>query len=118
MKLLIVEDEPAGRTLLELMLEGMHQVLAVGSVEEAQRELAAGQWDLLLTDYKLPGKSGLDLIHSLEREGSTMPIIMMTGQGSKDAALDSIKTRVRTLLTKPFTRDDLLAALADIQQTS
>ena len=116
MKVLIVEDEPAGRMLLQLMLEEKHQVLAVSTVEEAQRELAAGRWDLLLTDYKLPGKSGLDLIQSLEKEGSSLPIIMMTGQGSKDDGLNSIKTRVRALLTKPFTREDLLAALAAVEQ--
>ena len=114
MRILIVEDEPAGRTLLTLMLEGEHEVLAVASVDEAERQLTTGTWQLLITDYKMPGKSGVDLIENQIIRGSAVPIILMTGQGSKDSGLKQVRNKVRKFLTKPFSRDDLMTAIAEV----
>ena len=118
MKILVVEDEPAGRKLIALMLQGEHEVFAVAGVDEAVSQLADGKWDVLLTDYKMPGRTGGDLIESLAAGTCTMPIIMMTGQSSHDAGLTAIRNKANKFLIKPFSRTDLIAAIAEVTRAS
>ena len=114
MKILIVEDELMGRELLQTMLQPDHETIAVGGVEQALDALEENTCDLILTDYKMPGKSGLELINSLREKGSSLPIILMTGQSSKDVNLEEVKNKVEFILTKPFTRKDLKAAILQV----
>ena len=118
MKILIVDDERAMRKLLSMMLAPNHDVLAVGGVDEALQELTTGQWDILLTDYKMPGKSGLELIEHLMAEGSTLPVILITGQGSRDDNITRVRTRVHKILAKPFSHEVLLAAITELAPAS
>jgi len=115
MKILVAEDERAGRKLITFMLSGDHEVLAVESADEAAYQLDNGKWDLLLTDYKMPGKSGIELIESLLSSGSTIPVILMTGQTSKDQTVEVFRDKVHKVLSKPFTKEELAAAIADVQ---
>jgi len=111
MKILIVEDEAGGRKLLEMMLGRDHDVTAVENVDMALEHLQVNHWDLILTDYKMPGKTGVELIQSLHSSGSTIPIILMTGQSSKDDGVDQVKAMVHKVLPKPFSRKELAAVV-------
>ena len=112
MKVLIVEDEASGRKLVEMMLARDHQVKAVESVDAALQRIQAEPWDLIVTDYKMPGKTGVELITTLQSDGSNIPIILMTGQSSKDEGVDKVKPYVFKVLSKPFSRQDLISAVA------
>ena len=102
MKILIVDDEPSIRKLLIMMLQDDFEVKAVDSVESALNELRSQHWDLLITDYKMPGKSGVDLVNTLVDEQSHIPVIVITGQGSRDSIVETVQGRVAQVLAKPF----------------
>ena len=114
MKVLVVEDESAIRKLIQMMLAGQHEVHVVENVDQALEKIANEAWDLVLTDYKMPGRSGIDLIHHLHAEALKIPVILMTGQGSQDAEVELIKESVTKVLSKPFSRDVLIASIGAI----
>ena len=118
MKVLVVEDEASGRKLVEMMLIREHQVKAVESVDLALESLRTEAWDLIVTDYKMPGKTGLELVNLLQSGGSTIPIILMTGQSSRDEGVELIKPLVHKVLSKPFSRQDLISAVASVDNLS
>jgi CheY-like chemotaxis protein len=111
LSILVVEDNPDARAMLSelLMLLG-HSVEGVGSAEQALEVLAEKRFDVLLTDYSLPGMSGLDLARRVT-EGddmkSGMKIIFSSGYGAPVAGDLAIKP---LFLPKPFT----LAALQKV----
>jgi len=114
MKILVAEDETAARKLIAAMLSREHEVLAVESADEAALHLATGQWELLVTDYKMPGKTGIELIEDLVASGSMVPVILMTGQTSKDKNVERVKEKVHRVLSKPFSRVQLNQAIAEL----
>jgi CheY-like chemotaxis protein len=111
LSILVVEDNPDARAMLSelLMLLG-HSVEGVGSAEQALEVLAEKRFDVLLTDYSLPGMSGLDLARRVtegEDMKSGMKIIFSSGYGAPVAGDLAIKP---LFLPKPFT----LAALQKV----
>lgn len=112
MKILIVDDERKLNTTLCDGLEGEgYSAVSAFTAEDAERILVKEQFDLLLLDIMLPGKSGLALLRSVRSEGHKMPILLLT-------ALDSVEDRVLGLdagaddyLIKPFAFSELLARI-------
>ena len=69
MRILLVEDHPESRRVLQRLIERRgHQVVAVGSAEEAEVELANHSFPFLILDWNLPGKSGVDLCRQLRAQ--------------------------------------------------
>ena len=101
--ILIVEDESKMRRLLELNLsdEGYH-VLSAGDAEAGLKQLAKEDVDLIVTDLKLPGMSGLDFLQEVKRANSAMPVIVMTAFGSVETAVDAMKAGASDYVLKPF----------------
>ncbi len=114
MKILVVEDDPSVRKMVSMMLADEHDALAVEGVDEAVRQLSIGHWDVILTDYKMPGKTGIDLIECLLASGSTVPVILMTGQTSRDEDIHLVKAKVHTVLSKPFSQQSLLSTIDEL----
>lgn len=92
-QILVVDDHFEMLEFLRSMLELSNQdceVLAVPSAEEGLLELRRSQFDLLITDVRLPGMSGFDLVRRVKALGREMPVIMITAyssnQGRKEAA--------------------------------
>jgi len=101
-KILIVDDEPQIKKLLPLILTAYSTRFAE-SVDEALEILKNEFFDLIITDKKMPGKSGRDLIRSVKKKYSETPIILMTGEVSTDTS----KIKV-DCIEKPFSDEDLL----------
>ena len=118
MRVLIVEDEAPVRQLLEIMLRDAVQVVTVPSVDEALAHVGSQTWDLIIADFKMPGQTGLDLIDHLARQGNTTPLLMITGQSSRDSLLDEARPRIRRILAKPFTAQELKTAIAEVLPAS
>src|SRR5581483_12356506 len=98
---LVVEDEEKLRRVIELQLKGAgYEVQQAGSAEEAMR-LAANA-DVILTDLRLPGMSGLELLAGLRRQDSRTPVIVMTAFSSVETAVDAMKAGAVDFLPKPF----------------
>jgi two-component system response regulator AtoC len=109
-RLLIVEDEKIQREYLrELLLRKGWEVQVAGSLPEAERKLAAGPFDVVLTDVRLAhGELGTDL---LGRCGEAR-VVVMSAYGSVDSAVAAMKLGAVDYVTKPFDDEDLFARLA------
>src|SRR5512137_1560753 len=89
-RILIVEDEEKLRRVLALQLESAgHEVVTTGTAEEALR-LATGV-GLVLTDLRLPGMDGMELLQSIQRQNGRLPVIVMTAFGTVEIAVEAMK---------------------------
>ena len=106
--ILIVEDEPKMRRLLEISLaDDGHSVRCVGDAETGLRNLAAEPADLVVTDLKLPGMSGLEFMQAAKRINAAVPMIVMTAYGSVETAVEAMKAGASDYVLKPFTMAEM-----------
>jgi len=76
----MVDDNGMGLLARKAVLEELgYRVTTVGTPQEALDRLSQGSFDLLITDYKLPGMTGGELIKKLQKQGSTIPVILLSG---------------------------------------
>jgi len=108
--ILVVEDEEKLRRVIELRLSGEgYEVTQAGTAEEALP--LAARADLILSDLRLPGMDGLELLELLRRQNSAAPMILMTAHGSVGAAVEAMKAGAADFLEKPFALDHLSAVV-------
>ena len=110
--ILIVDDEKGQRDILSAILgkEG-YRVQAVPGGKEALEELAGAQFDLLLTDLKMQGMSGMELMERVLADSPEQCVIMMTAHGTIGTVKTAIKMGAFDYLEKPLERDDLILTL-------
>ena len=107
---LVVEDEDKLRRVIELQLKGAgFDVLQAADAEAALR--LCDQADLILTDLKLPGMDGLELLEQLRRQDLRTPVIVMTAFGTIENAVQAMKAGAADFLPKPFSLDHLMAVV-------
>ena len=100
--ILCVDDEPAVGVVLEQTLQRIgHEPWLAGGVEEAITVVTQNPIDLIISDYRMPNGTGLDLLARLDEEQVNVPVIMMTGYSSIEHAVESIKRGAIDYLTKP-----------------
>jgi DNA-binding NtrC family response regulator len=112
-KLLLIEDDPgtASALLKVLQAEG-YEVLTSGRGDEGLQRAQTIACDLVITDLKLPGLSGLDLVRELHLNRPRLPILMMTAHGTTETAIEAMKLGACEYLVKPFEADELLDLVA------
>jgi len=111
--LLIVEDEAALReTTAERLVDHGYQVVAVASGEEAVERLSEFAFDVVLTDLRLPGIDGREVLGAAIERYPDIVGIVMTGFGTVKDAVEAIKRGAAEFITKPFQFDQLLHVLA------
>ncbi|MCL4261806.1 MAG: response regulator [Anaerolineae bacterium] len=98
------------RSMLQLSSQD-YEVLAVPSAEEGLLELRRGMFDLLITDVRLPGMSGFDLIRRARRLGLNLPVIMITAYSSAQGRKEAADLDVLHYFQKPLDTDDVLTAV-------
>ncbi|MBA1204927.1 sigma-54-dependent Fis family transcriptional regulator [Pseudomonas capeferrum] len=109
--ILIVEDETIIRSALRRLLErNQYQVSEAGSVQEAQERFSIATFDLIVSDLRLPGAPGTELI----KLGQGIPVLIMTSYASLRSAVDSMKMGAVDYIAKPFDHDEMLQAVARI----
>src|SRR5690242_2989620 len=109
-RVLVVEDEEKLRRVLELQLASCgFEVDKARTAEEAVK--VVDRADLVLTDLRLPGMTGLDLLASIRRQNSPTPVIIMTAYGSIETAVEATKAGANDFLLKPFSLDHLMAVV-------
>jgi DNA-binding NtrC family response regulator len=100
--ILCVDDEPAALLVLKDTLERAgHRPVGVHNVEAALAVLARGGIDLVISDYRMPGSTGLEFLARLSRDGYDVPLIMATGFASIEHAVASMKAGAVDYVTKP-----------------
>jgi DNA-binding NtrC family response regulator len=109
-RILIVEDEDKLRRVLELQLRSAgFEVDQAGSAEEALK--LADRADLILTDLRLPGMDGLELLSLIRRQNTQTPVVVMTAFGTIETAVEAMKAGAADFLLKPFSLDHLMAVV-------
>jgi two-component system, NtrC family, response regulator PilR len=101
-KVLIVDDEPDIRELLEITLSRMNLVtLSAGDLATARKLLSTHQFDLCLTDMRLPDGDGLELVKEIQDEHENLPVAVITAHGSTETAITALKSGAFDFLSKP-----------------
>jgi DNA-binding NtrC family response regulator len=109
MRILLVDDQRSLRRSLALMLQGAgFETAEAESGEEALRHLAEQAYDLVITDLRMDGMSGIDLLREIKERAPTLPVILITAYGSIDSAVDAMRLGAFDYLTKPFREQDML----------
>lgn len=105
-RILVVEDEDKLRRIVELqLLDAGFDVDKAARAEEALPLIDRA--DLILTDYKLPGMTGLEMLQIVKRQNASIPVIMMTAFGTIENAVEAMKAGAVDFLPKPFSLDHL-----------
>ena len=111
-RVLVVDDNEVFRRPLQRALEAAgFEVVAVPSAEDALEVLHASTVDVLLTDHRLPGMDGVQLITRIKATHPALAIIVMTAYGTIESAVEARRAGADDYLEKPFEVPDLLRAL-------
>jgi len=101
--ILAVDDEPANLRMVERLLRKDHRVLTAGSGEEALEMLKREQISLIVTDQRMPGMTGTDLLRESMKTSPDTVRIILTGYTDTDALIDAINSsRVYKFVSKPW----------------
>lgn len=111
-RILVVDDSPSTLEVVQrnLTAEG-YQVFTSPGVAEAIEVLEGTQVDLVITDLKMPGVSGLELVRHVRENLKDTEVMMITGYPSIEGAVEAVKTGAEEYLAIPFTDDELLSAV-------
>jgi len=111
---LIVDDEPTALKVLSAILESEnYQILQAGSVDHAIRVLKGNIVDAVITDMKMPGKTGLDLFRYIQEHHNYVPVIFLTAYGTIEAAVNMMDSGAFHYFVKPPDFSDLKRILAN-----
>jgi two-component system, OmpR family, phosphate regulon response regulator PhoB len=117
---LIVDDEPDIREVIRFALEKAgFRVLEAGHADDA-RKLIAEQPDIILLDWMLPGRSGLELAAQLKQNPKTraMPIIMVSARGEEEDRIRGLDTGADDYISKPFSPREMVARVNAVLRRS
>jgi len=101
-RILIIDDEAEVRNLLSGMLSESYQCMATGSAEEALSLLRLEEFDLLISDIKLGGMSGLEMIPHAEAIAPDTVMVVVSGQQTIESAIEAMRVGAFDYITKPF----------------
>jgi DNA-binding NtrC family response regulator len=105
---LLVDDDATFRQVMANELTRLgYQIEAVGTGEEAIRRIAMSEPDVVLLDLRLPGMNGLDVLKSIHVSAPATEVVMLTGHGSIDTAIESIRIGAFDYVVKPCPLDEL-----------
>lgn len=119
-RILVVDDEKNQRDILQMILSGerdaegnpLYEVKTASTGQEAVRTFKHDVFDLVLTDLKMSGMDGLQLLNELSQLDSSTPVILMTAHGSVDTVKEALRGGAFDYLEKPLDRSKLLETIA------
>ena len=110
MKVLVIEDDQTvGQFVKRGLEESRWGVDLVADGESGERAASAGEYEVVILDMRLPGKSGLDVLRTLRARGFERPILVLTAQDAVDAKVTALREGADDYVTKPFAFEELLA---------
>ena len=117
LKLLIVDDEiVVQQSCVDIFNEksACYDITTVSSGEEALRILEENQFDIILTDIKMPGLPGLQLLPAIKKKYPNTAIIVITGYATVRTAVEAMKLGAVDFIPKPFTPDEIYNAVEKV----
>ncbi len=113
--ILVVEDRDSLRRMLERALqEEGYKVTACADGEQATQKLAQGSFDLVLTDLKLPGMSGIEVLRASRETQPRVPVVVLTAFGTVGTAVEAMKLGAADFLEKPVEIEDLFELMESL----
>jgi DNA-binding response OmpR family regulator len=111
-RILLVEDHlPLRLSLFASLRKAGYEVTAVPSAEEADQVLAAVGPQLVVLDWMLPARAGIELLAEWRTRGLEVPVILLTARDSLDDRVRGLRTGAQDYLVKPFATEELLARI-------
>jgi PAS domain S-box-containing protein len=114
-KILHVDDEPDFLALTKAILERENENFSIEgstSAEEGVELLKGGKYDVVISDYKMPGMDGLELLQNLRQSGNNIPFIMFTGKGREEVAMEALNKGANYYLQKGVDVESMFGPLA------
>jgi len=113
LSILIVEDSKAFASVLQAILRsiGVGNITVTYSVEEATQAIEAQSFDMVLSDWRIANKEGTEVLNTLRANGSTTPMVMLTGYVDEGLESVGVNSSVSEWLQKPITSTELTACL-------
>ena len=113
---LLVDDDPGVlATLGDIVTARGHRPVAAGSAAEALAR--AGDADVVVTDFAMPTKNGIELLRDLHERDPALPVILLTAHGSERLAVQAMKDGAYDYLTKPFDNEEMLLSVERAMET-
>ena len=110
MKILVIEDDPTvGQFVKRGLEEQRWSVDLADRGNEGEALAMSGDYDLVILDMRLPGKSGMDVLHDLRARNFQRPVLVLTAQDAVDAKVETLRAGADDYVTKPFAFEELLA---------
>ena len=108
-RVLIADDSSTMRKIIlrSLQAAGIPSAVEASDGDEAVALFKPGTFDLVLTDWNMPGKTGLEVARAIRAQDPKVPIIMVTTEAEKSRVIEAIQAGVTDYLVKPFTPDTL-----------
>lgn len=117
-KILLVDDEASIRMALKEILEyESHTVIESPDAVAGLKALSQETFDLVITDIKMPKVDGLEFLQQIKDQGHEMPVVMITGHGTIDTAVDSIKKGAFDFIQKPLDLNRVLVTVRNATQS-
>jgi DNA-binding response OmpR family regulator len=117
MRVLVAEDDAALRSVLERGLsENGYVVDSVGDGPAALRHLAAYDYDVAIVDWRMPQRTGIEVIEEVRRDGRQTPILMLTARDTARDRVSGLDAGADDYLVKPFDLSELLARVRALQR--
>ena len=111
-RILIVDDDPGQRSLLNSFLRSQHfETETADSGERALELLRAGKFDMMISDVRMPGLSGLETLRRARKEHATLPVLLVTAFTDVRDAVAAMRDGAVNYLAKPIDLDELLASV-------
>lgn len=109
LSILVVDDEDSPRkALITLLEEHGYRVTGAAAAPEALRRIKEDVYDLILTDLKMDGMSGMDVLRAAKETDPTMEVIVLTGYGTVESAVEAMKLGAFDYIEKPWIEDELI----------
>ncbi|MGI6087496.1 MAG: sigma-54-dependent transcriptional regulator [Kiritimatiellia bacterium] len=116
--ILVIEDDPDGRRSVTDALESAgHRVVAAADGAAGLAELNGGEFDLVLSDVRLPDISGLEVLERIHRRMPELPVLLMTAYGTVATAVDALRAGAYDYILKPLDLTDLQSKVARAGET-
>lgn len=112
-KVLVADDSGTMRKIIirSLNAVGIKDIVEAADGTEAVALFQQQPFDMVLTDWNMPGLTGLEVLKAIRAAGSTVPVMLVTTEGEKSRVLEAVQAGVSDYLTKPFETDALRAKL-------
>ncbi len=111
-RILVVDDDPGQRSLLQSYLAGNgFEIVLADSGESALEKLSSGKFDMLISDVRMPGLSGLETLRLVRAQFASLPVLLVTAYADIREAVVAMRDGALNYLAKPIDLDELLASV-------